>query len=119
MYAKFDKIGTATVVTSPVPGTAYKLFMDQENIGTRVYLNGIIDGYHFATTTDIEKSVNVYVEETTIPGKLGMFCVKGGERKYINIVMGDNGMYCASFNNSAITTYTFDSDKNTMVASID
>ena len=119
VYAKFDKLSEAIVETAPVPGTAYKLFIDQTNAGVRCFLDGMLSGYHFSANADIEKSVNVYVEEASLPGSLHMFCVKDGKRMYLNIVMGDNGQYCTTYNNSAITAYTFDLQKKTMVATLD
>ena len=118
IYAKFENIENAVVSAAPVPGTAYKLFIDQENAGKRCYVDGTVSGYYLGVVSDITKSANVYVEESGIPGRFYMYCVKDGARNYINIVkVGE--YYNAVYNNAPITAYTFNTTLKTMVATVD
>lgn len=116
VYAKMVEIGTQAV--TPVPGTAYKLFVDQDTAGVRIFVNGNKDSYYLATDTNIENALNVYIEEASIEGQYYLFAVKDGARMYINIVKNGN-MYNPSFNNAAFTSYKYDATKQTLVATVD
>ena len=118
VYAKFEKVGTTAIETLPIPGTAYHLFIDQENVGKRYYLDGTVNGYHLGATEDLDDALNVYVEEAGIAGKYNLFCVKGNERLYINIVQSGT-FYNAVFNNSPITAYDYDLTLKTFIGTID
>ena len=118
VHAKFEKAGTSAIETLPIPGTAYHMFIDQENVGKRYYLDGTVNGYHLGVTEDLDDALNVYVEEAAIAGKYNLFCVKGNERLYINIVQNGT-FYNAVFNNSPITAYDYDLTMKTFVGTID
>ena len=116
VYAKMVEVGSQAV--TPVPGTAYKLFVDQENTGVRYYLNGKTDSYYLACNADIDASVNVYVENAELQGKYHLFAVVEGVRQYINII-NNAGYYNAVYNNAPITAYSYDAQLETLVATVD
>ncbi len=79
------------IVDTPVVGTPYKFFLTQEKRGEILYLNGEMNGFYFATTTNHEEGVDVYLEETE--GGYKFYFMKGEEKTYISVerAMGSDG----------------------------
>ena len=76
---------TAQIAANPVPGTAYKFFMAQLNVGKVLYFNGeVANNYYGATTTNPNDAVDVYLEEAT--GGYYLTFTKGGTKQYITVV---------------------------------
>lgn len=96
---------------NPVPGTAYKFFMTQLNLGKVLYFNGeVANNFYAGTTEDPNEAVDVYLEAAT--GGYYLTFTKGGTKQYISIVsaiVGEDTKY-----NIAITT-----DKPTYVCTLD
>ena len=63
------------VVDAPVVGEEYYFMVYQANLGRNLFITGEMDGYYFATTSDIEAAVKVKV-------------VDAGEGKY-DLMVGD------------------------------
>ncbi len=63
------------VVDAPVVGEEYYFMSYQANLGRNLYITGEMDGYYFATTSDVEAAVKVKV-------------VDAGEGKY-DLMVGD------------------------------
>lgn len=100
-----------------VVGTAYKFGMVQENVSTEdvYYLTGSLSGNYMATSTDASAAVEVYVEETE--GGYYLYAMVGGAKKYVNMVV--SGTYVnGKYEDAAATVYTYDSDSNTLVATV-
>ncbi len=110
---------TATLVDTPVAGTAYKFGMIQENkSATDVYYitGAMANTYYFGTTTDVTKAVDVYLEE--VSGGYNLYAIIEGAKKYINIVISgthENAVY----EDAASTVYTYDATLKTLVVNLD
>ncbi len=114
-----DDTTTGTVVDVPTVDTAYKFGMVQENISSTdvYYIDGTMDGYYMATTTDVTTAMDVYLEETD--GGYYLYSTdEKGTKYYINMVVSGthvNGQYGAA---TATTVYTYDTDSKTIIAYI-
>ena len=51
------------VATTPVVGTAYKLYLKQANLGKNLYFTGVMNGFYYGTTETYGTTPDVYVEE--------------------------------------------------------
>ena len=100
----------------PVVGNAYGFAFVQKNVENKVlYITGVMDGYYMATTEDKLASANVFIEETA--GGYHLYCVVGGAKYYINMVV--NGTYVnAKFEETAATVYTYDETLKTVKADV-
>ena len=111
---------TVAVTTSqkPVAGTAYKFAMVHTNLENKVlYITGAMNGYYMATTEDVAKAVNVYVEETEGGYYMYYKMADTGAKKYINMVV--SGSYVnAKFEDTASTVYVYDEGLKTLKASV-
>ena len=96
----------------------YLLGMIQENVSTEdvYFLNGEMDGYYMATTTDEESAIWVYLEKTN--GGYYLYALDEDDAKvYINMVVSGthvNGVY----EYTASTVYNYDWDLYTLVAEV-
>ena len=91
--------------------------MTQYNVSSEdvYFLNGKMDSYYMATTTNPDEAIVVYVEATN--GGYYFYTYDGSKKLYINMVVSGtyvNGAYEAV----ASTVYTFDAEKNTVIANI-
>ena len=71
-------------VDQPVADKAYKLVMDQNNVGARLGFTGEMNGYYYATTEDQEEMMDVYLE--SVSGGYRMYFLDGGTKTYLNII---------------------------------
>ena len=79
---------TAQIAANPVPGTAYKFFLTQGNLGKILYFSGeIVRDYYGSTTENPNEAVDVYLEEAT--GGYYLTFTKGGTKKYLTIVSAE------------------------------
>ena len=114
---KEEEIITVPTVFDPVPGTAYKFGMIQSNVSSTdiYYLNGNMDSYYMATTTDPTTAIDVYIEEAT--NGYYLYAIINGSKNYINMVVSGthvNGIYEAT----ASTVYRYDTSARTVIANI-
>lgn len=97
----------------PEVGTAYKFGMVQGKAGKVLYLAGGMSGYYMATTENILKAIDVYVEETE--GGYYLYTMNDDTKVYINMVVSGtyvNGAYAET----AATVYKWNGSLNTFVA---
>lgn len=100
------------IVTSPVAGKAYYLYMYQGNKWVGYYLSGGMDGYYMATTDNETQALPVYLENTS--GGYHLYCYVDGVKTYINTVK--SGTYTnGAYETTASTVYTFDATYNTLL----
>lgn len=74
------------MIEPPIPegkGTAYKLVMDQNKLGKKLYFEGWRTRNFPASTTDREKSPNIYLEESESGYQL--YYLLGENKMYINV----------------------------------
>lgn len=111
-------VATLSVVTNPVPGTAYKFGMVQENMGNSIYYfkktGETAATYYLASAQLPDAAMDVYLEETT-GGYYLYGMVNGTTKKYLN--MSVNGTHVnAVLGNTPTTVYTYDATLQTMVS---
>ena len=111
------------VVDAPVAGTAYKFGMIQGNVSSTAvyYLAGGMNGYYFATTTEANEAIDLYLEETT--GGYYLYTLNAdGSKLYVNMVVttGSDGKthVNGAYEATASTIYTYNTESKTIVASI-
>ncbi len=103
----------ASVVDTPVAGTAYKLMLTHTGLGKDLYVNGEMSDYYYATTESSDEAVDVYLEEVT--GGYNLYCMKDGKKQYMNIIA--NGTYInVTYSDAPETTFTYDATLKTLVA---
>lgn len=110
--------GKFGVIDHPVAGKAYKFGMVQPKVSaTDVYylIGGMSNTYYFATGTDKNAALDVYLEKTT--GGYYMYTYINGAKTYINMVVSGthvNGVY----QSNASTVYTYDTNSKTVIAQV-
>lgn len=108
------------VVDTPAANTAYKFFLTQENNGEILYLNGEMKDYYFATTTNHEEAVDVYLE--TVDGGYKFYFMKGDVKTYISVVrVESNGSMHNNvvFNAETPSVWTWNEENKTLTTVID
>ena len=109
--AKYDVAG---LVENPQVDTPYTFGMVQGNLENKIfYLKGGMNGYYMDSTDDPTKAMNVYLETTE--GGYYFYCLVGGTKTYINMVVSGthvNGAYEAT----PTTVYTYDAESKTLKA---
>ena len=109
--------GVKAPETAVTTKQAYKFGMIQYNVSpTKLYyLTGAMDSYYMATTSVADEAVDVYVEETE--SGYYLYTYINTVKHYINMVIS-NGHVNGAFEATASTVYTFDAEKNTLVATV-
>ena len=103
------------LVNEPVAGTAYKFGLTQGNAGNKQYfITGEMDGYYMGTVEDAATAADVYVETTA--GGYYLYTTAGG-KQYINMVVSGTHVN-AAFEAAPTTVYTYNTEKKTMVATV-
>ena len=105
-------------VDAPVPGTAYKFALEQNEVGATLYFTGEMSGYYMASSESPFDAVDVYVEE--VEGGLRAYFMDGDTKTYIDLVLREGYTDKA---NIVLTTepaavYTWDADRDTLVAKL-
>ncbi len=104
-----------------VAGTAYKIHMVHPNAdmnGLSCYLTGLAANkeYYLATTDDILKAADIYLEATE--GGFHLYLMNGETKVYLNI--RKNGTYVNNlYEAEAQCVYTYDATLKTMVTVVD
>lgn len=81
-----DGIAPSSMEEPPIPessGTAYKLVMEQNNLGKTLYFQGTHSGNFLASTTNQDNSPNVYVEQ--VAGGYQLYYLWGENKMYLNV----------------------------------
>ena len=108
--------------SSLASGVPFKFGMIQGNVSaTDVYYlaGGMAQTYYFATTTDVNASIDVYVEAVG-DGYYLYTQDEKGTKTFINMVVSDDGAHVNGvYGATAYTIYTYDSEANTLIAEVD
>ena len=108
------------IVENPEAGKAYKFGMVQAKAGKTVYLIGGMDGFYMATSEDVTKAIDVYLEATE--GGYYLYVMVDGAKQYINMVVttGTDGKthVNAAYEATASTVYTWDAEHKTVVSNV-
>ena len=108
------------IVENPEAGKAYKFGMVQAKAGKTVYLIGGMDGFYMATSEDVTKAIDVYLEATE--GGYYLYVMVDGAKQYINMVVttGNDGKthVNAAYEATASTVYTWDAEHKTVVSNV-
>ena len=108
------------IVENPEAGKAYKFGMVQAKAGKTVYLIGGMDGFYMATSEDVTKAIDVYLETTE--GGYYLYVMVDGAKQYINMVVttGNDGKthVNAAYEATASTVYTWDAEHKTVVSNV-
>jgi len=113
--------GNVTMVTAPVAGTAYKLYLTQAQLDGKVlYFNGSTESaevnYRLALVEDTAAAIDVYLEEVT--GGYHLYFMNGDVKTYIRVYERDaaNGKGSLEFVTTApAEVMTYDSTYNTLI----
>ena len=86
LYAKWIEkaVSTDPVAVKPEVGKAYKLYIHQKTRSEYLYMTGEMKDYYYATTTNPEEAVDVYVEE--VSGGYRVYFMKGETKTYLEMV---------------------------------
>ena len=109
-------------VEMPEVGKAYKFALNQNSLTppATLYLTGEMSGNYLATTTNILKAVDVYIEETD--GGYYVYFNAGEAKKYVNITTytKDDGSLKNTQKIEAAPSvpYTWDAERCTLVADL-
>ena len=115
------------IVTAPVAGTAYNLFMEQKNNNAVLFFNGKTESetvtYRLATTTSAAASAEVFLE--AVSGGYALYFMDDGVKTYIRIYertdgAANEGKGSLEFVKQApAEVLTYNSDYNTLVYTAD
>ncbi|MBQ9162505.1 MAG: hypothetical protein IJX74_04435 [Clostridia bacterium] len=80
------------IVTTPETGKAYKYMAQQDNLGQLLFLNGVMNGYYFDSSSNYAEGIDLYLEEAD-GGYRVYFNQSADVKKYVSIVYaeGDDG----------------------------
>ena len=86
LYAKWTEkaVSTDPVAVKPEVGKAYKFFIHQKKLGQYLYMTGEMNQFYYATTTNADEAVDVYVEE--VSGGYRVYFMKGETKTYLEMV---------------------------------
>ena len=98
-------------VTSPEAGVAYYLSFFQTQKGAYYYLTGEMSGYYYATTTNAEEAVKVYLE--AVEGGYHMYFLSGETKTYLNVVVSGTHLNPV-FEAAASSVWKFDEELDTL-----
>lgn len=104
---------------APAAGTAYKLALEQNSVGSTLYFTGNMAGYYMESTENPFEAADVYLEE--VDGGLRLYFLDAeGVQTYIDLVLREG--YTDKANISLTTeptaVYTWDSERGTLVAQL-
>ena len=109
-------VGGPAPVTEIAAEKAYKLGLFSTNKGADYFFTGAMSGYYGATSTDYEKGVDVYLEETT-GGHYLYFIDNNHVKQYINLVA--SGTYVNfSFAPVASSVFVWDEAKAALYTTV-
>ena len=106
------------MVTDPEAGVAYKLYVDQENVGKTVLFTGTTANkeYYLSTSTDVAEAVDVYLEAAD--GGYYLYFYAGQTKTYIDMYL--NGTYYnIRLMAEPSAVYVFNTEYNTLVATVE
>ena len=96
-------------------GQAYKFQLVQPKAGKTVYFTGAMNGYYYATSEDINASVDVYVE--AVEGGYNLYFLdKIGAKHYMGIV--PSGTHVNAVFDSEKTVFTYDATLKTLKVAV-
>ncbi len=111
---------TFGVVEQPVEGTAYKFGMYQGNLKKTLYITGEMDGFYMATTEDVSKAADVYLEKAN--GGYYIYALVNGAKRYLGIeeATGSDGKthINAVFADAPKSVFTYNTTLKTYVTKV-
>ena len=81
VVAASKAVTVASLVANPQVGVAYKLGIDQKELGQILFANGAMSGYYGATITEHADAIDVYLE--AVEGGYYVYTMVSGAKKYI------------------------------------
>ena len=103
------------LVENPVPGVAYKFYIEQNNLGKTLYLTGEMNGYYYAASEDVSEAVDLYVEE--VEGGIRVYFLNDGIKTYLEIVK--SGAYInVVFVTDPTMVFTYNEDLDALNADV-
>jgi len=106
------------MVTAPEAGAAYKLYVEQNNVGKTLYFAGTTANtdYFLSTTEDPNAAVDVYLEAAN--GGYYLYFMDGSTKTYIDLYL--NGTYQnIRLVNEPGVVYTYNTEYNTLTAPVE
>ena len=120
---KLPVLDSTGVVTAPVAGTAYKLFLEQVNLGYTLYALNTTQNdanKYINTTLDPEAAADYYVE--AVEGGIKIYTEIEGTKYYVNanLVIGSDGHPSKHIGlaTESDAVYTFDSNIGTWTVTL-
>ena len=108
------------VVEQPEAGKAYKFGMYHGNLKKTLYITGAMDGYYMATTDDVNKAADVYLEQTE--GGYYIYALVNGAKKYLGVkeAQGSDGKthINAVYTDAPISVFTYNATLKTYVTKL-
>ena len=99
----------------PVEGIGYKFAMLHTTNEKTYYINGSMNSYYMATTTDSDSAAIVYIENTD--DGFYMYTFVDGAKKYMNMTVSGTHVN-ATFDDTASTVYTYSTEINGPIATV-
>ena len=103
-------------ITELQTGVAYKYALTQANRGETLFFTGEMSGNYLATSTDITKAVDMFVEEAE--GGYRMYFLKGEEKNYVEINEYAEGKAGVQITTEPTTVFTWDADLGILIAHV-
>ena len=107
---------TEQIITIPQTGT-FKLIIEQNNLKETLYFTGVMDGFYYGTSTNVDEAVDVTVANGSAAGKYTLsFVDADGATQYLYIEKSGN------FTNvkfgSTPFDWTWEAERNVLIATL-
>lgn len=107
---------TQQIITIPQTGT-FKLIIEQNNLKETLYFTGVMDGFYYGTSTNVDEAVDVTVANGSAAGKYTLsFVDADGATQYLYIEKSGN------FTNvkfgSTPFDWTWEAERNVLIATL-
>ena len=108
--------GNNDAVTSPAAGTAYKMVINQTNLGKTLYFTGVPKDnqpWYIQSSENVSDAIDVYLE--SVSGGYRLYFTINGAKNYL-VMYKDGTHYSLKVTTEASTVYTWNTQYNTLVA---
>ena len=105
------------IVDTPAADKAYKFMLTQSNLGINLFINGEMNGFYFATTSDYTEAIDVFVE--VVDGGYKLYTMVGEDKTYICVSPSADGAHVnVTYDATKSTVYTWNTELKTFTTEI-
>ena len=103
------------LVQKPAVNTAYKFYMEQNNLDQILYFTGEMKGYYLATSEDPADAVDMFVE--SVNGGYRVYFMKDNAKTYLELAQSGTHINAVLVTQPTMT-FTYDEDLDTIIGKV-